>query len=81
MKNYVKGHLCWVIIAGSMILTSACKKNNDQVPNVLVDEYINLNLLEYINLNAINNWVYYNYAGNKGIIIIRISLSEFNAYE
>lgn len=77
----MKALVCWVIIGGCLILSSSCKRNNDQVPNVLVDEYINLNLPEYINLNAINNWVYYNYAGNKGIIIIRTSPTEFNAYE
>lgn len=77
----MKGLVCWVILTGALILNASCKKNKDQVPNVLVDEYINLNLPEYINLNAINNWVYYNYAGNKGIIIIRTSPSEFNAYE
>lgn len=81
MKNYVKRILCWVILSEIMFLSASCKKNNDQVPNVAVDEYINLNLPEYIQLNAINNWVYYNYAGNKGIIIIRTSPSEFNAYE
>ena len=81
MKNYVKGHLCWVILLGILTISPSCKKNKDQVPNVAVDEYINLNLPDYINLNAINNWVYYNYAGNKGIIIIRTSPTEFNAYE
>ncbi len=59
----------------------ACKKNNDRVPSVAVDEYLNLNLPEYFNLNAINNWVYYNYAGNKGIIVIRTSPTDFSAYE
>lgn len=77
----MKRILCWVILSEIMFLSASCKKNNDQVPNVAVDEYINLNLPEYIQLNAINNWVYYNYAGNKGIIIIRTSPSEFNAYE
>jgi hypothetical protein len=81
MKNYVKGLVCWVSLGSTLIFSMSCKRNNDQVPNVLVDEYINLNLPEYIALNAVNNWVYYNYAGNKGIIIIRTSPTEFNAYE
>lgn len=80
MKNYVKGLVLWVIVAG-FVTMGACKKNNDRVPTVAVDEYLNLNLPEYVNLNAINNWVYYNYAGNRGILVVRTSPSDFNAYE
>jgi len=57
-----------------------CRKNNEQVPNVSVNEYINLSLPSYSNLNAVNNWIYYP-AGVKGIIIFRKSTNEFVAYE
>ncbi len=73
-----------MIFLGFLVATlsvQSCRKNNSDVPNVAVDEYLNLNLPEYLNLNAVNNWVYYNYAGNKGIIIIRSGPNEFTALE
>ncbi|MBK7887405.1 MAG: hypothetical protein IPJ86_08905 [Bacteroidetes bacterium] len=81
MKNSVNMFPLWVISLFLFLSSTACKKNNDRVPTVAVDEYLNLNLPEYFNLNAINNWVYYNYAGNKGIIVVRKSNTEFAAYE
>lgn len=63
------------------LIFSACRKNNSQVPNVAVDEYLNLNLPEYLPLNAVNNWIYYDYAGYKGIIVIRTAPNEFAALE
>jgi len=81
MKNSAKMLSAWVIGLFLLFYMASCKKNNDRVPTVAVDEYLNLNLPEYFNLNAINNWVYYNYAGNKGLIVIRKSQTEFAAYE
>lgn len=80
MKNYVKGLVLWVVV-GAMLLSAACKKDRERVPTVAVDEYLNLNLPEYVNLNAINNWVYYNYAGNRGLIVVRTSPTDFAAFE
>lgn len=81
MKNYVKGPVSWATILLLLVLAGSCKKNDDRVPTVAVDEYLNLNLPEFINLNAINNWIYYNYAGNRGIIVVRTSPSDFVALE
>jgi nitrite reductase/ring-hydroxylating ferredoxin subunit len=64
-----------------LLIISSCQKNNSQVPNVAVDEYLNLNLPEYLPLNAVNNWIYYNYAGYKGIIVIQTAPGEFTALE
>ena len=58
----------------------ACRKNDELIPNVSVNEYIDLNLPSYSNLNAVNNWIYYP-AGAKGLIIFRKSTTEFVAYE
>ncbi len=81
LRNYVKAPLLWAICLFLLLGAWGCKKNDDRVPNVAVDEYLNLNLPEYFNLSAINNWVYYNYAGNKGIIVIRKSPTDFAAFE
>ena len=81
MGNYVKSTFYWVIAFLLMGHAAGCRRDNDTVPTVAVDEYLNLNLPEFITLNAINNWVYYNYAGNRGIIVVRTSPTEFLALE
>lgn len=80
-NNYVKGLISGVVGLLCLFNSSACKKSDDRIPTVAVDEYLNLNLPEYFNLSAINNWVYHNSAGNRGIIVIRKSPTEFAAYE
>ena len=81
MGNYVKSTFYWVIAFLLMGHAAGCSRDNDTVPTVAVDEYLNLNLPEFITLNAINNWVYYNYAGNRGIIVVRTSPTDFLALE
>jgi hypothetical protein len=70
------------LFIGLVILSAffACRKNDELIPNVSVNEYIDLNLPSYSNLNAVNNWIYYP-AGAKGLIIFRKSTTEFVAYE
>ena len=63
-----------------LFIVFSCRKNEDLIPNVSVNEYINLNLPSYSNLNAVNNWIYYP-AGAKGLIIFRKSTTEFVAFE
>jgi len=63
-----------------LLIVFSCRKNEDLIPNVSVNEYIDLNLPSYSNLNAVNNWIYYS-AGAKGLIIFRKSTTEFVAYE
>ncbi len=81
MGNYVKSTFYWVVAFFLMGHAVGCRRDNDTVPTVAVDEYLNLNLPEFITLNAINNWVYYNYAGNRGIIVVRTSPTDFLALE
>lgn len=70
----------FLILMTSGLLVFSCKKNNDSVPRVLVDEYIDLTFPSYYTLNAVNGWIYYP-GGNKGIIIFRRSGSEFVAFD
>lgn len=81
MENYVKTAIYWVVFIFFISHSVSCRRDNDTVPTVAVDEYLNLNLPEFINLNAVNNWVYYNYAGNRGIIVVRTSPTDFLALE
>ena len=74
----MKTKICLILLVFSVLY--ACKKNDDAIPNIAVNEYIDLNLPSYFPLNAVNGWVYYN-AGVKGIIIFRKSTTEFVAIE
>ena len=64
----------------SLVIIVSCHKSDDSVPNVYVNEYVNLSFPSYLDLNAVNGWVYYP-AGNRGIIIFRRSGTEYMAYE
>lgn len=58
----------------------SCKKNNQIVPYVAVDTYLNLNLPSYINLNGIGGWVYVS-GGNNGLIVYRQNQNVFMVYD
>jgi nitrite reductase/ring-hydroxylating ferredoxin subunit len=53
-----------------LLISFSCEKNdtNDVLPNVYVDETINLNLPKYIDLQTPSGWAYIN-GGNKGILV------------
>ena len=58
----------------------SCVKNNNLVPFVPVDLYLNLYLPGYSSLNAIGGWAYVS-GGSRGIIIYRQSVDLFAAYD
>ena len=58
----------------------SCVKNNNLVPYVPVDLYLNLYLPGYSSLNAIGGWAYVS-GGSRGIIIYRQSVDLFAAYD
>ena len=65
------------------IVTESCKKDSKSqtVPKVYVDRLLQLNLPQWTALNTINNWVYDNGGGYRGIIIYRKSSTDFIALE
>ncbi len=65
-----------IVLFSLGLIVTACKKK-DNVPSVSVDVYLNLQLPQYINLQTPLNWIYYSGAGNRGLIIYRISPSDF----
>lgn len=81
----MKTHVNVLFLGASLVFLSliylSCNQNSDRVPTVAVDEYLNLSLPEFSVLNAVNNWIYYDIAGNRGIIVIRTGATEFSAYE
>ncbi|NQV03232.1 MAG: hypothetical protein HQ542_11340 [Bacteroidia bacterium] len=71
----------WLILLPFLVLTS-CKKENPQpiIPEVYVNFFINPNSTEYLELNAPGGWVAVT-GGYRGIVIYRLTLQEFFAYE
>lgn len=65
-----------------LLIVPSCKKNKDDdwIPYVYVDFYINITLPDYIDLNVTGGWVYLN-GGSRGIILYRKSDAEFAAYD
>ncbi len=59
---------------------NGCVKNNNIVPYVPVDLYINISLPSYSSLNAIGGWTYIS-GGSKGIILYRQTTDLFAAYD
>ena len=55
-------------------------QNNDILPNIPVNETIDLNLPQYINLIVPGGWAYAP-GGVKGIIIYNINGTQFKAFE
>jgi len=61
-------------------MNNGCNKNNQIVPYVYVDLYVNISLPSYSSLNAIGGWVYVS-GGSKGIIVYRQTADQFSAYD
>lgn len=59
---------------------SSCNRNNQVVPYVAIDTYLNLNLPAYINLNGISGWAYVT-GGNEGLIVYRQTQNVFMVYD
>lgn len=68
-----------------ILLTVAfgCKRDDDdelQVPRVATDLTININLPSYSALANPGGWVYVT-GGSRGIIVYRLSIDEFSAFD
>lgn len=71
----------FLIVASCLILFStACRKDDDQIPNVPVDIYINITDPNFVPLNSVNGNVFIT-GGVKGIVVYRKSVTEFMAYD
>ncbi len=68
------------ILLLAILISFGCRKGNDNIPRVPVNEYLNLSLPSYNSLNIVGNWIYYQ-GGNRGLIICRTSVNQFIALE
>lgn len=63
-----------------VLLVSACKKDDQGIPNVSVNIQIYTTDPSFVNLNAVGGWVYIT-GGSRGILVYRSSNTDFKAYD
>lgn len=74
------------LIISTLIITSTCGNREETTscfPNQLISVQLNLNLPAYYNLQSVGGWIYVSeqQSGTRGLIITRISSSEFKVYD
>jgi len=71
-----------LIILLSFILLAGCGDNTERpfIPDVLINEQINLTNIQYNALRQVNGYVYLN-AGVRGIIVMRVDANRYRAIE
>ena len=70
--------ICLLLL--SVVVIFSCNKNQNRVPYVPIDLYINITLPSYTNLNVIGGWVYVS-GGSKGLIVYRQTAEKFMIYD
>ena len=70
------------LILALLLLLAGCDDNPERplIPNVLVNEQLNLTNIQYNKLRQDNGYVYLN-AGVRGIIVIRENANRYRAIE
>lgn len=70
-----------IILFGlSVLLWSGCKKDEDTIPNVTVNLVLSTTDIAFNDLNAVGGWIYL-VGGSRGIVVYRLSIDEFMAYD
>lgn len=78
--SFFKNNLTALFLLLVFVFFPQCKKNEDPIPYVYVNFYINLNSPQYTDLNNIGGYVYVT-GGYRGIVIYRNSIDEFKAFD
>jgi len=68
------------IIALFCLLFFSCQKEEDYIPNVVVDIDLNLTLPEFSDLQTVGNYIFIT-GGVKGVIVYRQSFDSYNTYD
>jgi hypothetical protein len=84
--RYLNTFFSILLIISALIITSTCGNREETTscfPNQLISVQLNLNLPAYYNLQNIGGWIYVSeqQSGTRGLIITRISSSEFRVYD
>lgn len=72
----------YIIVAACVLLCTVvgCRKQQQIIPYVNVDLYINIDNPAYFHLTSIGGWDYVN-GGSKGLIVYRQLSDKFNVYD
>lgn len=70
----------WALCVCGMVLGISCGRNEDQIPNVAVNIYLNVNEPSNFNLTVVGGAETYT-GGSNGIIVYRNAIDEFTAYD
>jgi hypothetical protein len=69
------------LLLGLLLLSANCKQQNQNpVPFVPVDVTIDIQLPSYSELQGVGGWTYIN-GGSRGIIIYRLGIEDFVAFD
>lgn len=84
-KSRILLNLILIGLVSSVVLAS-CDKGEDpnsDIPYAHINVVINPNSTMYQELNIVGGWMYYQYvdAPSRGLIIYRMTIDEFKAYE
>jgi nitrite reductase/ring-hydroxylating ferredoxin subunit len=71
---------CFFLCAASMLLFTACRREQQVVPNVAVNVLLYLNDPQNTAITTIGGWIYVN-GGYRGIVLHRKSQNEFVAFD
>ena len=80
-QSFIKTVIFLFFMMVFILLTPQCKKdNNDQIPYVYVNFYLNPNSTQYSELNNVGGYIYVT-GGVRGIILYRKTIDDFVALE
>jgi len=79
-RKYYSGIFSCFLVSMLFFFTNCNKDPENPVPSVYVDFVLYLNQPSNTNLNAVGGWIYTT-GGSRGIIVYRLSMDTFMAYD
>ena len=69
----------WAFILVFLLFTQ-CRRDEENIPNVAIDLYLNVNEPDLFDLYPVGGWVYYT-GGSRGLIIYHKSFDEYAVFD
>ena len=63
-----------------MLVGTGCEKDDDTIPGAIVNIVLSTTHADFNDLNAVGGWIYL-IGGSRGILVYRVSIEEFMAYD
>ena len=80
MINHISSKLLFFLMWITILAPLSCKKDDDSVPSVTVNILLSTTDPSFTDLNAVGGWIYLS-GGSRGIVVYRLSMGEFMAYD